>query len=45
MILHDEQHFKGLANVFQPPIKPVMMHQLADVRSLPQILQSLKAAA
>ena len=44
MILHDEQHFRGLANVFQASPRS-RTQPVIDMRSLPQILQSLKVAA
>ncbi|MFA5766526.1 MAG: hypothetical protein WC919_01205 [Candidatus Paceibacterota bacterium] len=45
MILHDEAHFRTLANVWTAPAKRVPSFRQLDTRPLTQIFQSLKAAA
>jgi hypothetical protein len=44
MILHDELHFKSLANVFQASPRP-RNQPVIDTRNLPQIMRALKIAA
>jgi len=45
MILHDEQQFRALANVWQASPRSARTGLVIDTRPLPQILQSLKVAA
>jgi hypothetical protein len=45
MILHSEESFRALANVFAAPAKRIATLRQLDARPLTQIFQSLKAAA